>query len=75
MEIVQVIAIVLAAIGAINWGLVALFRVDLVAAVTGAGDFGRMNTATRIVYVLVAIAGIIALTAIIPLLDTDTNVI
>ena len=64
MEVVQIIAIVLAAVGALNWGLVALFRFDLVALVAGGLKFGEVNMFSRLVYVLVAIAGIISLTAI-----------
>ncbi|MCY3563998.1 MAG: DUF378 domain-containing protein [Acidimicrobiia bacterium] len=54
------IAVILAAIGALNWGLVGLFRFDLVAAITTAGKFGDTNTVSRIVYVIVGIAGAIA---------------
>lgn len=64
MEVVQIIAIVLAAVGALNWGLVALFRFDLVALVAGGLKFGEVNIFSRLVYVLVAVAGIISLTAI-----------
>ncbi len=64
MEIIQIIAIVLAAVGAVNWGLAALFKLDLVALVCGGMKFGEVNGLSRIVYVLVAVAGIIALTAI-----------
>ena len=64
MEVVQIIAIVLAAVGALNWGLVALFRLDLVALVAGGLKFGEVNLFSRLVYVLVAIAGIVSLTAI-----------
>ena len=64
MEIVQVIAIVLAAVGALNWGLVGLFKWDLVAFIGGKLNFGEVNVFTRLVYVLVAIAGIVSLTAI-----------
>ena len=64
MEIVQVIAIVLAAVGALNWGLVALFKFDLVALVAGGMKFGDVNAFSRVVYVLVAVAGIISLTVI-----------
>jgi uncharacterized membrane protein YuzA (DUF378 family) len=39
-------------IGAINWGLVGLFNFNLVAAIFGRGAF------TRIVYVIVALAGL-----------------
>ena len=64
MEIVQIIAIVLAAVGAVNWGLVGLFKFDLVALVVGGLKFGEVNVISRIVYVLVAIAGVVSLTAI-----------
>lgn len=64
MEIVQIVAIVLAAVGALNWGLVGLFKFDLVAFVAGGKKFGEVNPFSRLVYVLVAVAGVIALTAI-----------
>jgi uncharacterized membrane protein YuzA (DUF378 family) len=38
-------------IGGLNWGLVGLFRFDLVAAI-----FGDMSVASRMVYILVAVA-------------------
>jgi uncharacterized membrane protein YuzA (DUF378 family) len=46
-------AIALVVIGAINWGLVGLFRIDLVALV-----FGALSPVSRIVYVVVALAGL-----------------
>ena len=55
------LAIVLADIGAINWGLIGLFGFDLVAAITTAGKFGETNVISRIIYVIVGIAGVIAL--------------
>ncbi len=55
------IGVILAAIGALNWGLVGLFRFDLVAAITTAGKFGKTNVISRIVYVVVGIAGALAL--------------
>ncbi|MCY3562838.1 MAG: DUF378 domain-containing protein [Acidimicrobiia bacterium] len=55
------IGVILAAIGALNWGLVGLFRFDLVAAITTAGKFGDTNAVSRIVYVLVGVAGVLAL--------------
>ncbi|MDL2234014.1 DUF378 domain-containing protein [Ruminococcaceae bacterium OttesenSCG-928-L11] len=48
------ISLVLAIIGAINWGLVGLFRFDLVAFLFG----GTGAILSRIVYTLVALAGI-----------------
>jgi uncharacterized membrane protein YuzA (DUF378 family) len=47
------VAVALVVIGAINWGLVGLFELDLVATI-----FGRMSAASRVVYVLVAVAGL-----------------
>jgi uncharacterized membrane protein YuzA (DUF378 family) len=50
------IALVLMIVGAINWGLVGAFGFDLVAAI-----FGEMSMASRIVYVLVGLAGLYGL--------------
>jgi len=52
------IAGVLAIIGALNWGLIALARFDLVAEIFGM-EFGETNAATRIIYGLVGIAGVL----------------
>jgi uncharacterized membrane protein YuzA (DUF378 family) len=46
-------ALVLAIIGAVNWLLVGLFRFNLVSAI-----FGDMSALTRIIYVLVGLAGL-----------------
>lgn len=46
-------ALVLVIIGALNWGLVGLFNFNLVAAI-----FGSLSALSRIVYVLVALAGL-----------------
>ncbi len=64
METLQIIGIILAAVGAINWGLVGLFKFDLVAFVAGGKSFGELNPVSRLVYILVAVAGLIAATAI-----------
>ena len=64
MELVQIVAIVLAVVGALNWGLVGLFRFDLVAFIAGGMKFGDVNPFSRIIYILVAIAGIVSLTAL-----------
>jgi uncharacterized membrane protein YuzA (DUF378 family) len=53
----DVVAKLLAGVGAINWGLVALAEFDLVAAIFGL-EFGETNAATRVVYGLVGLAGL-----------------
>ena len=54
MMIVNKIALVLAILGALNWGLVGLFSFDLVAWICG----GATTVVARIIYVLIALAGI-----------------
>jgi len=48
------ICLVLTIIGALNWGLVGLFEFDLVAWIFG----GSTEILSRIVYVIIALAGI-----------------
>ena len=55
MKILQKVALVLTIIGALNWGMVGLFEIDLVATLFNGSD----TLLARIVYVLVATAGII----------------
>jgi len=47
------ISLVLVIIGGLNWGLVGLFNLDLVAAIFGAG-----STLSRIIYILVGLAAL-----------------
>ena len=54
MNIVQKTCLFFTIVGAINWGLIGLFNVDLVAMI-----FGPMSIAARIVYSIVGIAGLI----------------
>jgi uncharacterized membrane protein YuzA (DUF378 family) len=54
---VDVLALALAAVGAINWGLVSLFKFDLVATLAGV-EFGQTNLASRLVYGLVGLSGL-----------------
>ena len=48
------IALTLVIIGAINWGLIGLFRFDLVATIFG----GMEGIISRILYTLIALAGL-----------------
>ena len=53
MKILDKTALALVVIGAINWGLIGLFRFNLVAAL-----FGDMTILSRVVYTLVGISGL-----------------
>ena len=55
-----IICLILAAIGALNWGLVGLFKFDLVALIAGGKKFGEVNTLSRLIYIIVAAAGVVA---------------
>lgn len=58
MKNLKLLAGILVVIGALNWGLVAAGEFDLVAAVFGL-DFGETNAASRIVYGLVGLSGVL----------------
>ena len=54
MNILQKTALIFTLVGALNWGLIGLFSLDLVAFL-----FGEMTLLTRIVYTLVGICGVV----------------
>ncbi len=56
MKTLDYIALVLVVIGAINWGLIGFFSFDLVSAI-----FGDMTVVSRIIYALVGVSGLYAL--------------
>ncbi len=53
MKVIDTIALVLIIIGAINWGLIGLFKFNLVDTI-----FGTMSLISRIIYTLVGISGL-----------------
>ncbi len=65
MNIVQKIALTFTIIGAVNWGLVGIFNFNLVDYIFGAG-----SVMSRILYTVVAIAGLVNI--ILYFVDLDT---
>jgi uncharacterized protein len=57
MKVMDGGALALVIVGALNWGLVALAEIDLVATLFGL-EFGETIVATRIVYGLVGLSGL-----------------
>jgi uncharacterized protein len=53
LNIVDIIALVLVVVGGVNWGLVGLLDLDVVAAVLGVATL-----LTRLVYILVGVAAV-----------------
>ena len=56
MKTIDYIVLVLVIIGAINWGLVGFFGLDLVAFL-----FGSMSVLSRIIYAVIRICGLYAI--------------
>ncbi len=54
METIQKVLLVLTIVGAINWGLVGLFDINLVSSL-----FGGTTFMAKTIYTLIAIAGIV----------------
>ena len=52
------LCLTLVIVGAVNWGLIGFFQYDLVAAIFG----GMQGAISRVIYVLVGVAGIYCLT-------------
>ncbi len=44
-------------VGALNWGLIALARLDVLAAIAGV-SFGELNVVSRILYALIGLSGV-----------------
>jgi uncharacterized membrane protein YuzA (DUF378 family) len=57
MEVAKKIALVLVIVGAVNWGLIGFFKYDLVSSLFG-GTFSAMS---RIIFAVVGIGGLIAI--------------
>ena len=53
MKIIDVIALILVIVGALNWGLIGIFNFNLVETL-----FGGFSVISRIVYILVGISGL-----------------
>ncbi len=56
-KVIDYIALTIAIIGAVNWGLIGFFRFDLVAFL-----FGSMTLLSRIIYAVVGICGLYLIT-------------
>jgi len=57
MKKLDIAALILAIVGALNWGLVAIAEFDLVATIFGM-EFGETSTISRVVYGLVGLSGV-----------------
>ena len=56
MKVLNCVALTIAIIGAINWGLIGFFQFDLVRVI-----FGNMSLFSRIIYAVVGLSGLYAI--------------
>jgi uncharacterized protein len=71
MRKLNALAAILTIVGGLNWGLVGLFKFDLVAAVLGGMPFGEVNVASRVVYTLVGLSAAYLATQLRTLISTS----
>ena len=64
---IDTIALILTIVGALNWGLIGLFRFDLVAWIFG----GQTALLSRLIYGLVGLAGLWCITLLFRKRNTD----
>ena len=67
MEILNVIALTLTIICAINWGLIGLFDFNLVALIFGGAD----SLFTKIIYIIVGICGVINIKLLVDIIQDN----
>lgn len=67
--IIDTIALILVIIGALNWGCVGLFGIDVVSSICG----GPATVLARIIFSLVGIAGLWTITILFKDRDTTKN--
>ncbi len=65
MKTIQIIALTLTILGAINWGLIGLFDFNLVALIFGGED----SMFTNIIYIIVGICGLINIKLLVECFD------
>ena len=71
MKRLNAAAAILTIVGGLNWGLVGLFKFDLVAAVFGGMQFGEVNIGSRIIYTLVGLSALYLATQLRTLISTS----
>ena len=67
MKTLNVIALTLTIIGAINWGLIGLFDFNLVALIFG----GAYSLFTKIIYIIVGICGVINIKLLVDIIQDN----
>lgn len=72
MRYLQALALLLVIVGGVNWLLVGIARIDLVAALTGA-EFGETNAISAAIYILVGLGAVALVPTLIRWVATDSS--
>ena len=59
-RVLNIIAASFLVIGGLNWGLIGLFHLDLIAWISGRMEFGETNVFSRVIYSLMGVAAGVA---------------
>jgi uncharacterized membrane protein YuzA (DUF378 family) len=69
MKAFNVVTLMVVILGALNWGLLGLFQVDLIAALFG----GPQTALSRFLYILVGVSGIYQVIPLVSALSSDVE--
>jgi hypothetical protein len=72
MRYLQVLALLLVIVGGVNWLLVGIANIDLVAALTGA-SFGETNAISAVIYILVGLGAVALVPTLVRWITTDSS--
>ncbi len=72
MKYLKALALLLVIVGGVNWLLVGIAQIDLVAAITG-DSFGNTNVLSSLIYILVGIAALTLVPTLFRWITTDSS--
>jgi uncharacterized protein len=72
MKYLKALALLLVIVGGVNWLLVGIAQIDLVAAITG-DSFGNTNVLSSLIYIVVGIAALALVPTLFRWLSNDST--
>lgn len=72
MQYLKALALLLVIVGGVNWLLIGVAQIDLVAALTG-DTFGETNPISAIIYILVGVSAVALIPTLLRWLMPDTS--
>ena len=72
MKYLKALALLLVIVGGVNWLLVGIAQIDLVAAITGS-SFGNTNVLSSLIYIVVGFAALALVPTLFRWLSTDSS--